>query len=152
MNQLAFDLQRFADSKNPTAFDTIKLIGGIVSSLSLKPLMQELKDELEGVKSTANPILKFIGSFLYEEADELDIEHKDKKTRVSSYATIITSTVEIADDALTVVLELGNRNKDTSKIASSVSSIAQNVSDMSSAIADLNRLKTSYSKSFGLSS
>ena len=140
MNNFIFDLQRFADSKNPTAFDTIKLIGGIVSSLGLKPLMQELKDDLEGVKSTANPILKFIGSFLYKEADDLDYNQSSRKTMLSSYATIITGAVEIADDALTVVLELDSKNKDTSKIASSVASISKNLGFMGTAVANLNSL------------
>ena len=89
MNEFIFDLQRFSN------LGTLKTLGGIIKTLGLVKLAQDLdnaKDASKYLKENANPILKFIGSTPFGK-------------KFSSYATLITSTISIVDNALSVLTD-----------------------------------------------
>ena len=112
MNKFIFDLQRFSN------LGTLKTLGGIIKTLGLVKLAKDLdnaKDASKWLKENANPILRFIGSTPFGK-------------KFSSYATLITSTISIVDNALSVLtdknLPVATRNSKIGAISGSLVTMA----------------------------
>ena len=156
MKNYIFDLQRFADSdinsEPKSSADTLKLVGKIINQLGFKNLAVEFNYEPDDKKNNVNihPLLNFVGSFLYKEAEDLDYTQTQRQTYMSSYATLITRSISIIDNAGAIVLEFENAkpNKpDTSSITGKIASIVDDIGLMGSAISNLNNFKIDSKKS-----
>ncbi|MBR3499345.1 MAG: hypothetical protein IKO05_10175 [Selenomonadaceae bacterium] len=125
MSEFVFDLQRFSN------LDTLKNLGGIITTLGLKKLAKDFEkakdDPVKWLKTNTNPILRIIG-----------ITPFGKK--ISKYSVIITSSISVIDNALSVLTDKtlpdATRNKKIGLIAADLEKMANAT----------NKLSTSFKK------
>ena len=125
MSEFIFDLQRFSN------LDTLKNLGGIITTLGLKKLTKDFEkakdDPVKWLKTNTNPILRIIG-----------ITPFGKK--ISKYSVIITSSISVIDNALSVLTDKtlpdATRNKKIGLIAADLEKMANAT----------NKLSTSFKK------
>ena len=122
MGEFVFDIQRFSN------LGTLKTLGGIIKTLSLVKLAQDLnkaKDASKWLKENANPILKFIGSTPFGK-------------KFGSYSALITNSILIVDNALSVLtdktLSYATRNSKIGVISGSLLSMANATNKLSTSL------------------
>ena len=122
MGEFVFDIQRFSN------LGTLKTFGGIIKTLGLVKLAQDLnkaKDASKWLKENANPILKFIGSTPFGK-------------KFGSYSALITNSILIVDNALSVLtdktLPYATRNSKIGAISGSLLSMANATNKLSTSL------------------
>ncbi len=110
MNELAFDLQRFAtanpyegldDDGKTNLFQTglphLRIFSAVVHSPFIKPILDQDKESVEFLKTYVNPALEFAGALFGTQG--LNIEHG---------LSITVNTVEVVDELLGIIDTVDN--------------------------------------------
>ena len=97
MQNFKFDIQRFDDSSS--SFGILATLNNVLIALRLNELATDFKDNPIGyLKKNANPILKFIGTYL----EDITGGKSNEKSKIKSFASILVSGISIIDSAVKI--------------------------------------------------